>query len=140
MARARSVFRSLQGQIKYKTEKALLFIVTRKSPTGDSLLPEEMWFPLSQLSSIHEAYDEINGTFDVIMASEWILGEKGVLSLSGAAGVNPITSAQLTNATSAFPVKAMSDAERRMREKMKTNRLPYKDDESPVYDEDDIPF
>lgn len=122
------VYRSLQGQVKRETEKAVLFVPHRP----DGQLEEELWFPLSQISSIHKAYDEINGTFDIIMASEWILGVKGVLSISGAAGVNPITAANVVKPNPASHVNTPRD--------MKYNRLPYKDDESPVYEEDDIPF
>jgi hypothetical protein len=129
MARAGTVYRSLQGQIKRKTEKALLFIVQR----DPEQLAEEVWFPLSQLSSVHEGYDEINGTFDVIMASEWILGEKGMLSIAGAAGVNPVTAANIVK-----PVPANRPAFMDSPKDTRYNRMPYKDDERII--EDDIPF
>lgn len=125
------VYRSLQGQVKRETEKAVLFVPHRP----DGQLEEELWFPLSQISSIHKAYDEINGTFDIIMASEWILGVKGVLSISGAAGVNP----QFEKSFPKLVASAKSEA-LKGHEKLAKSRLPYKDDESPVYDEDDIPF
>lgn len=130
-----SVFRSLQGQIKRKTEKAVLF-----QPMPDDLtFREAAWFPLSQLSSLHEAYDEINGTFDVLMASEWILGQKGFLSIAGAAGYNPVTSVAVVKPQAPKPVTPKSDGQKR-HDHMAYNRLPYKDDESPVFGDDDIPF
>lgn len=135
MARTPNVYRSLQGQIKRKTDKAVLFQPHR----ADGKLEEELWFPLSQISSLHETYDEINGTFDVIMASEWILGTKGVLSLAGSAGVNPVTAAP--NATLSprdpvvFGIAPVPRSVSRYEDGIRAQRAPFKMD-----DADEIPF
>lgn len=82
-----NIFVSVQGQILRTSPKAIEFKVA--CPDGSFLAPE--WFPRSQLSSAPiEAYDEIEGTFDILMASEWIVGQKKLTAhvLAQKAGLN----------------------------------------------------
>lgn len=133
MTRLGNVYRALSGQITRETDKAILFMLI--TPEG----AKSEWFPISQTSSIHRTYDEIEGTFDVVMFSEWLLGQKGWLKYAGAAGTNPVTSVgivkpQVAKKENTKPSFVDTPA------KNAYNRLPYKDDEGPVYNEDDIPF
>lgn len=130
MARTGNIYRALSGQILGETEKAIRFQVHAPDHTKHG---STEWFPISQMASIHRCYDEIEGTFDILMLSEWILGQKSMLQAS--ADKNPA----LLVAIGRKEVPAMSDAVRRMRDSMKANRLPYKDDEGRL-DDDDIPF
>lgn len=122
-----NVYRALEGQHLGETEKAVKFKLHAPGNIKDG---EIQWYPLSQITSIHRCYDEIEGTFDVLMISEWLLGQKGLLSAS--LSTNPATK-------NAPTVPAKSEAEKKY-DKMKHNRLPYKDDEGPVIQDDDIPF
>lgn len=85
-----NTYLALQGTIKRRTEKAILFIFFDSEENA-----QEEWFPISQLASIHTA---VNDSYDVIMASEWILKQKFAHHL--ATTKNPAT----TNApTAAHP-------------------------------------
>jgi hypothetical protein len=74
-----NVYRGLEGEIIKDTGKAILFRVV--DPKTSETIKQE-WFPKSQLSSFGGKYDEVDGTFNYILASEWILGQKSLLSLS----------------------------------------------------------
>lgn len=129
--RAGTVLRSISGQITRETDKAILLQVNDQK--GD--FQKSVWFPLSQLGSIHRTYDEVNGTFDVLMASEWILGQNGVLQFAGAAGLNPAIGAPVVGNPTVPRYKPPYTGTTRQD---KANRLPYKDDDDPI--NDDIPF
>lgn len=73
------IYRALEGRIDKQTEKAILFTPINKQ-TGEEFKAE--WFPKSQLVSFGGTYDEVDGTFNYILASEWILGQKALLSKS----------------------------------------------------------
>lgn len=134
---APNVYRSLIGQIKRKTDKAVLLIVHDQegNPVVINDKAVEEWFPISQCSSIHEGYDEIEGTFDVLMLPEWILTKNNVLRYSGAAGVNPVTSVNVVKPKTTPAYTGIT-------KKDHANRMPYKDDEGPLFSDmdDDIPF
>lgn len=126
-----NVFRAVLGQIKRETDKALLFQPVKLS---GEFVGDPVWFPISQLKVIHRTFDEIEGTFDVLMASEWILGQKGLLSISGVAGVDPVSAVNIVKPSNP-PSYITSPKD------MRHNRLPYKDDEGMLSDmDDDIPF
>ncbi len=72
-----NVFRAIQGVIKRESEKAIL--ITLHAPEN-SHHQKDFWFPISQLNSIHRCYNEEAGTFDVLMTSEWILTQKGLIT------------------------------------------------------------
>ena len=78
MPRGPTVYRGIQGKERRRTDKAILFAITRTQGAPIDLI----WFPLSQIASIHTSghVDKL----DTLMVSEWILGEKGLLSLSHA--------------------------------------------------------
>lgn len=76
---APTIYRALEGRIDRETEKAILFTAINKQ-TGEEFKAE--WFPKSQLVSFGGTYDEVDGTFNYILASEWILGQKALLSKS----------------------------------------------------------
>jgi hypothetical protein len=73
------VYRGLEGEIVKETEKAILFRAINKR-TGEEV--KQAWFPKSQLASFGGRYDEVDGTFNYILASEWILGQNALLSVS----------------------------------------------------------
>src|SRR5205085_5398406 len=77
------------------------------------------WFPKSQLSSYGGKYDEVDGTFNYILASEWVLGQKGLLSSS-------VSSALINTGKQPAPSKNQSIPSTN---KERVSRLPYKDDE-----------
>jgi hypothetical protein len=89
MGRMTKVFRSLVGTVTGETEKAIRFQIDITMGKCEEPVMKAEWFPKSQLASIHHGKD-LNG--DVIMASEWILREKGWLDFAGAAGYNPAVS------------------------------------------------
>lgn len=72
-----TVYQTLVGRIVKETEKAILFSVVDKE-TLKTIKQE--WFPKSQISSFGGIYDEIDGTFQYILASEWIIKEKGLIN------------------------------------------------------------
>lgn len=124
------VYRALSGQIIRETELAIQFTV--HAPLSQANGNTE-WFPKSQLSSIHRTYDVVEGTFDILMASEWILGQKNCLMASQTQAAGSPT----THASVYIRTQAKKDYD-----KMAHNRLPYKDDEKPLISDmdDDIPF
>ncbi len=89
MGRLGNVYRSLVGTITGETEKAVRFQIDVATAEHMDPIMKVEWFPRSQLASLHKT--GILGT-DVIMATEWILREKGWLSFAGAAGYNPAVS------------------------------------------------
>lgn len=89
MGRLGSVYRSLVGTITGETEKAVRFQIDVTAGKCEEQVLKAEWFPKSQLSSIHRNNQWAE---DVIMASEWILREKGWLDFAGAAGYNPAVS------------------------------------------------
>lgn len=70
------VYRALLGKITGESDKAIKIKVHAPTHIDHD---KEFWFPLSQIASVHRTYSAEKGTFDVIMASEWILGTKNVL-------------------------------------------------------------
>jgi hypothetical protein len=89
MGRMTNVFRSLVGTVTGETEKAVRFQIDVATEEHMEPIMKAEWFPKSQLASFHR----MNGLgTDVIMASEWILREKGWLDFAGAAGYNPAVS------------------------------------------------
>jgi len=71
-----STYYKLQGTLVRETEKAVLFQTDTISgaPVDNN---KELWYPLSQISS--KMVDPNNKGEDWIMASEWILQQKGFL-------------------------------------------------------------
>ena len=90
MGRTGNVFRSLVGTITGETEKAVRFQIDVTMGKCEEAIMKVEWFPRSQLSSIHFGINDFGA--DVIMASEWILGQKGWLDFAGAVGYNPAIS------------------------------------------------
>jgi len=76
--RTGNTYVSISGKITRTSDKAILFSPLLK----DSSFGKAEWFPRSQCLSVKESYDEIEGTFDILMASEWILGQKGMLKIA----------------------------------------------------------
>ena len=94
MGRTGNVYRSLVGTVTGATEKAVRFQIDVTLGKCEEPVMKVEWFPRSQLASVHE----IKGLgTDVIMASEWILGQKGWLDFAGAAGYNPAISKVVAN-------------------------------------------
>jgi hypothetical protein len=89
MGRTGNVFRSLVGTITGETEKAVRFQIDVTMGKCEEAIMKVEWFPRSQLGSVHKT--NTLGA-DVIMASEWILGQKGWLDFAGAVGYNPTIS------------------------------------------------
>lgn len=90
MAIRTSVYRSLLGTITGETEKAVRFQIDVTKGACEEAIMKVEWFPRSQLASVHKINKGIGA--DCIMASEWILGQKGWLDFAGAAGYNPVVS------------------------------------------------
>lgn len=67
-----NVYVQFLGHIVRQSEKAIYFSALK--PEGDFHPPE--WLPKSQCMSIKETFDELEGTYDVLMISEWILSQK----------------------------------------------------------------
>lgn len=134
------VYLAIQGILGRETEKAIQ--IQLHAPTH-SQHGKSTWFPLSQVVSIHRCYDVDAGTFDVLMCSEWILGEKGLLSASSS--TNPATASPTKDKCVPIPahtegvIPARTPAAIRKEKALRNYRAPYKDDEGPV-DEDEIPF
>ncbi len=132
------VYRALSGQIKHETGKAVLFQIHAPSHADNN---KQIWFPLSQLASVHRCYDESDGNFDVLMVSEWILSTKGLLS--AATEKNPaleiLAKREQEEAKSKENFqKILADtraktAAKKAHEKLVASRLPYKDDEGPEF-------
>lgn len=81
-----NIYRQLHGEIMGETEKAIKFeFCTDTEDTGDEPEYKTEWFPLSQISSIHRLAKDDNGLCDILMISEWILKQKGILHLAGIA-------------------------------------------------------
>jgi hypothetical protein len=80
-----NVYRQLHGEIMGETEKAIKFefcTATNESELDDGAYKTE-WFPLSQISSIHRFSKPDNDLSDILMISEWVLKQKGILHLAG---------------------------------------------------------
>lgn len=122
-----TIFRALSGQILGETEKAIRFQV--HAPEHHKHGHTE-WFPISQMASIHRCYDEIEGIFDILMLSEWILGQKSMLQASveknPALIPVPYTSAPKREPTQQANIYSPAQT--------RADRLQFK------ADEDDIPF
>jgi hypothetical protein len=121
------VYKAIEGQIAFETEKAIQFKVINKE-TGQVIKTE--WFPKSQLATVHRSYDEIEGTFDIMLATEWILGQKGLLSV--AVDKKDLIIPVVKSASSPAATTGAKSPGRIAYEKLKASRLPYKDDEDPV--------
>lgn len=90
-----NVYRSLVGTITGETEKAIRFQIDLTSGECEYPTLRREWFPRSQLSSIH--IGSAPGGEDIIMASEWVLGQKGWLDFAGPVGYNPAVSKIVDN-------------------------------------------
>ena len=133
MARVGNVYRSLVGKITGETEKAVRFQIDVSSEANEYPIYKNEWFPRSQLSSVHVSKTPDG---DVIMASEWILGQKGWLDYAGAAGYNPAISTVVQNQV--VPQQLSPAAQKfkdSLSDKLKTPPAP-----SFVDMDDDIPF
>lgn len=119
------IYRALEGRIDKQTDKALLFTAINKQ-TGEESKAE--WFPKSQLVSFGGTYDEVDGTFNYILASEWILGQKALLSKSIPRDLIRIIPKESVPPAAKFSGVTKQD---------KTDRAPFKDDEGPELGDDD---
>lgn len=77
---------TVQGYIMRQTEKAILIEVWQVNgkdiPCPDQIPNRNMWFPLSQVSTIHTAPPgnaDAAMEYDYIRAKEWILKQKDLL-------------------------------------------------------------
>lgn len=81
-----NVYRQLHGEIMGESDKAIKFefcIDTEDLPDGQNPDYKTEWFPLSQISSIHRFSKPDNDLTDILMISEWVLKQKGILHLAG---------------------------------------------------------
>lgn len=79
-----NVYRQLHGEIMGETEKAIKFeFCIAEGETDDLDAYKTEWFPLSQISSIHRFSKPDNDLTDILMISEWVLKQKGILHLAG---------------------------------------------------------
>lgn len=62
----------IEGRIKRETAAAICF----------NFENTDMWFPLSQVNSIHRTFSAINGTLDSIVITEWIARQKNITTAS----------------------------------------------------------
>lgn len=74
-----NVYRQLHGEIVGESDKAIKLRVVDKVDGRDRI----EWYPLSQLSSIHRMFNAETETLDILMVSEWILKQKGMLGNAG---------------------------------------------------------
>lgn len=127
-----NVYRSLVGTVMNETEKAIQFRIDISDETDDLPRHKTEWFPRSQLSSVHilKGVDE-----DVIMASEWILGQKKWLDYAGAAGYNPAVSTVIQQQVVPIIKPATTSSVNALADKLK--HPPVR---SRVDMDDDIPF
>lgn len=124
-----NTYRALEGEIMVETDKAILFRVVNKS---DGSTIKQEWFPKSQLASFGGTYDEIEGTFQFILASEWVLGQKKLLSSSvdkSLVKLEPSRSVPKNPPTHQY---TMSQSAKEI-----AARKELKDDEHPVLGDDD---
>lgn len=135
MARVGNIYRSLVGTVLRETEKAIQFQIDLSDARCPEPVLKSEWFPRSQLSSIHVSKQD---NCDVIMASEWILGQKGWLDYAGAAGYNPAISTVVKNEVIPRKVLIVDDHEsaaKYLSDKLKTPPVRSFSDM-----DDDIPF
>lgn len=82
MAQIKAEKFTLKGIIKRETELAILIdldVSTHGDLTEDYPSGNSMWFPLSQVESIHRTHVEGEGNLDSIIVSRWVAGQKGLL-------------------------------------------------------------
>lgn len=75
----RDEVRTFSGQIKRESDKAILFTVTLEGvdECGDPCTKQkDVWFPLSQVKSIHHTFSVVNDTLDSIVVTLWIAKQK----------------------------------------------------------------
>ena len=77
MRQANQVYVTLTGTRKAQTAKAVLFSVKAISGTPVDLENKDQWFPLSQIQKMTTDPNKVGE--DIIMATEWICKEKGLL-------------------------------------------------------------
>ena len=75
-----NIYRQLHGEIVGESAKAIQFSITSKNG-----VVRVEWFPLSQVSSIHRLFNTEKQLLDILMASEWVLKQKGWLEYAGEA-------------------------------------------------------
>lgn len=65
---------TLEGTILRQTTQAIHFRVMHT--VNDT---EDIWFPLSQVVSIHNTASILNGTHDKLVVTKWIAKQKGLI-------------------------------------------------------------
>lgn len=81
-----NVYRQLHGVILGETEKAIKFdfcITPENEDESEDSEYKTEWFPFSHVQSIHRFSKEDNDLLDILMVSEWVLKQKGILHLAG---------------------------------------------------------
>lgn len=80
----------LTGKIVARSKAAILFAIDPNDLdlSMDEFLEgikaknsdiEQHWFPLSQTKQMHETFSLVNGTYDSIVVSIWIMKQKGMV-------------------------------------------------------------
>lgn len=108
-----NVYRQLHGEIMGESEKAIKLEFCIAGKDQDSGLAEPTykteWFPISQIQSIHRLSKPDNDLCDILMVSEWVLKQKGILHLAGSTS-KPVLSAATVPASAHPPVPSTPPA------------------------------
>ncbi len=111
MTQYNNVYRALYGEIMGETDKAIKFEYCVSD--ADSVGPEFKtdWFPRSQISSIHRLSSKDNDECDIIMVSEWLLKQKGILHLASTEKpkLNVTTVSDLSSKLTTPPAPSFAD-------------------------------
>lgn len=67
----------VNGIIKRETTAAILIDVIHDLDVPTDREP--IWFPLSQVKSIHHTHSLVNNTFDSLVVTNWIAKQKGLI-------------------------------------------------------------
>lgn len=67
---------TVRGLIKRESEAAILLVIKESFNSEEE---DPVWFPLSQVKSIHRTHSFINQTLDSLVVSVWIAKQKGIL-------------------------------------------------------------
>ena len=71
----------LQGKIAARSKAAILLSIVPEGQQYEAAsqdLYDKVWFPLSQISKITEAFSLITGKMDMLVVTEWIAKQKGL--------------------------------------------------------------
>ena len=96
-----TIYQALLGKVKRETAKATLFELVH--PVTFKPVGELIWFPISQCAELRKEHSELDGTFDILVPSEWILKEKKVLGIS----VSPMKAIEINASRKTLALKGV---------------------------------